>query len=172
MLKTKGAGCDFIYTAATLEAAARMVTAADRIGFKPKFAGFTTQADATLIKLLGPLAEGFYAADILPQPDADDPTVKKFIADLKKSSPDIDPTFFTTYAYAAMMLIGEAIKEAGDKPTREGVVAALEKWDPKQSALMGPVTFSKDNHDGKRTLYMIQVDGGKWKKVSDWIGAK
>ncbi len=172
VLKAKGAGCDLIYTAATLEAAARMVTAADRIGFKPKFAGFTTQADATLMKLLGPLAEGFYAADILPQPDADDPAVKSFLANLKKASPDIEPTFFTTYAYAAMLLIGDAIKDAGDKPTREKVVAALEQWNPKASPLMGPVSFSKDDHDGKRTLYMIQVDGGKWKKVSDWIGAK
>ena len=172
VLKTKGAGCDMIYTAATLEAAARMVTAADRIGFKPKFAGFTTQADSTLIKLLGPLAEGFYAADILPQPDADDPAVKTFLANLKKSAPDIEPTFFTTYAYAAMMLIGDAIRDAGDNPTRASVVAALEKWNPHNSPLLGPIYFSKTNHDGKRSVYMIQVTDGKWNKVSDWIEPK
>lgn len=172
VLKLKNAGCDLVYTASTLEAAARMVTAADRIGFKPKFAGFTTQADATLIKLLGPLAEGFYAADLLARPDSDDPGIKAYLANLKKFSADAEPTFFTTYAYAAMMLIAEAIKDAGPNPTRESLVAALEKWNPKQSPLMGPVAFSPQNHDGKQSLYMIQVKGGKWVKVSDWIGAK
>ena len=172
VLKTKIAGCDLVYTATTLEAAVRVVTAADRIGFKPKFAGFTTQADATLIKLLGPLAEGFYAADMLARPDADDPAVKTYLANLKKFSPDAEPTFFTNYAYAAMMLIGDAIKEAGPEPTREKVLAALEKWNPHSSAMMGPVVFSPTNHDGKRSLYMIQVKGGKWQKVSDWNSAK
>jgi ABC-type branched-subunit amino acid transport system substrate-binding protein len=172
VLKLKDAGCDFIYTATVLEASARLVTAADRMGYKPKFAGFTTQADATLIKLLGPLAEGFYAADMLVRPDSNDPAVKAYLANLKKFAPDAEPTFFTNYAYASMILIGEAIKDAGNPPTREKVLAALEKWNPKASALMGPVAFSPSDHDGKRTLYMIQVKGGKWDKVSDWIGAK
>ena len=172
VLKLKNAGCDLVYTATVLEAAARIVTAADRMGFKPKFAGFTTQADATLIKLLGPLAEGFYAADILVRPESADPAIKTYLANLKKFSPEAEPTFFTSYAYAAMMLIAEAIKDAGDQPTREKVLAGLEKWNPKTSALMGPVSFSPSDHDGKRTLYMIQVKGGKWDKVSDWIGAK
>jgi branched-chain amino acid transport system substrate-binding protein len=172
VLKTKEGGCDLVYTAMTLEASARVVTAADRLQFKPKFAGFTTQADATLIKLLGPLAEGFYAADIMVRTDSDDPAVKTYLANLKKYAADAEPTFFTNYAYAAMMLIGDALKEAGTAPTRASVVAALEKWHPKMSPLMGPVTFSADNHDGKRSLYMIQVKDGKWHVVSDWIGAK
>ena len=172
VLKMKTAGCDLVYTATTLEASARVVTAADRIGFKPAFAGFTTQADSTLIKLLGPLAENFYAADMLVRPDSDDAGMKAFQANLKKYAPDIEPTFFTTYAYAAMMLIGEAIKDAGPQPTREKVLAALESWNPQASPLMGPVGFNASNHDGKRSLYMIQVKGGKWAKVSDWINAK
>jgi branched-chain amino acid transport system substrate-binding protein len=172
VLKAKNAGCDLVYTASTLEAAARMVTAADRIGFKPKFAGFTTQADATMIKLLGPLAENFYAADMLSRPESGDAAVKTYLANLKKFSADAEPTFFTTYAYASMMLIGDALKEAGNPPTREGVIAAMEKWNPKNSPMMGPVVFSTGDHDGKRSLYMIQVKNGKWEKVSDWIGAK
>jgi branched-chain amino acid transport system substrate-binding protein len=172
VLKAKNAGCDLVYTAMTLEAAARVVTAADRLGFKPKFAGFTTQADATLIKLLGPLAEGFYAADMLARPESNDPAVKAYLANLKKFSADAEPTFFTSYAYAAMTLIGDAIKDAGNPPTREKVLAALEKWNPKNSPLMGPVVFTPNDHDGKRSLYMIQVKNGKWDKVSDWISAK
>lgn len=171
VLKMKNAGCDFVYTATTLEAGARVVTAADRIGFKPKFAGFTTQADATLIKLLGPLAEGFYAADMMVRPESEDAAVKAYLASLKKYAPDVEPTFFTAYGYAAMMLIAEAVRDAGPQPTREKVIAALEKWNPKQSPLMGPVAFSANNHDGKRSLYMIQVKGGKWARASDWINA-
>lgn len=172
VLKAKSAGCDMIYTAVTLEVSARLVTAAERMDFRPKYAGFTTQADATLIKLLGPLAEGFYAADMLVRPDSNEPAMKTYLANLKKFSAEAEPTFFTSYAYAAMMLIGEAIKDAGTAPTREKVLAGLETWSPKASPLMGPVVFSPSDHDGKRSLYMIQVKGGKWDKVSNWITAK
>lgn len=172
VLKMKSAGCDYVYTATTLEAAARVITAADRIGFKPKFAGFTSTADATLIKLLGPLAEGYYAADMMVRPEDDNPAFKTYLANLKRYAPDVEPSFFSIYGYASMQLIIEAIKEAGPQPTREKIIAALQSWNPKQSPLMGPVAFSASNHDGKRSIYMVQVKGGKWTKVSDWVVAK
>lgn len=171
VLKLKNAGCDMVYTSVPLEPSARIVTAADRIGWRPKFAGFTTQADGSLIKLLGPLAEGFYAADMLLRVEDPNPLVQAYLADLKKSAPDIEPTFFTTYGYAAMMLIGNALKQAGAEPTRKSLIAALETWNG-DGGLLGPVKFDAKNHDGKQSLYMIQVRNGKWEKVSDWVSAK
>lgn len=171
VLKHKNSGCDFVYTSVPLEPSARIVTAADRIGFKPKFAGFTSQADSNLIKLLGPLAENFYAADMMLRIEDPHPLVQAYLADLKKSAPDIEPTFFTTYGYAAMMLIGEALKKAGPEPTRKSLIAALESWGG-DGGLLGPVKFDGKNHDGKQSLYIIQVRGGKWEKVSDWVSAK
>lgn len=171
VLKLRNAGCDMIYTATVLEAAARIVTAADRIGWHPKFAGFTTQADSALISLLGPLAEGFYAANMMLSVDEDTPVVEAYLADLKKHFPDQEPTFFTNYGYASMMAIIEALKEAaGGDPTREAVTAAIASWTDKEVGMFGPVSFGPDNHDGKRSLYMIQVRDGKWERVSDWYG--
>jgi ABC-type branched-subunit amino acid transport system substrate-binding protein len=169
VLKLKAAGCDMIYTGATLEAAALMVTAADRIGWHPKFVGFTTQADTALIKLLGPLAEGFYAADIMLKVDEPSPAVDAYRANLKKYFPDAEPTFFTNYGYASMMAIADALREAGKDPTRKSFVAALEAWKSHDTGLLGPISFDAHNHDGKRNLYMIQVHNGKWDKVSDWF---
>jgi len=173
VLKMKNAGCDMVFTATTLEGTAQVVMASERVGFKPQFSGYTTQADATLIKLLGPQSENFYAADIMVRPDSDVPAMKTYLANLKKFSPEAEPTFFTTYAYAAMMLIADAIKDAGPNPSREKVVAAMEKgWGQKMSPLMGPVSISGTDHDGKRSVYVVQVKGGKWVKASDWLSAK
>lgn len=171
VLKLKSAGCDMIYTAVPLEPSARLVTAADRIGWRPKFAGFTSQADASLIKLLGPLAENFYAADMLLRTDDPNPVVQTYLADLKKASPDIEPTFFTSYGYAAMKLIANALQKAGDQPTRKSLIAALESWNG-DGGVLGPVKLDPKNHDGKQSLYMIQVRGGKWERASDWVSAK
>ena len=66
----------------------------------------------------------------------------------------------------------QLIKGGGAALTREKIIAALEKWNPKQSPMMGPVVFTPNDHDGKRSLYMIQVKGGKWSKASDWIVSK
>jgi branched-chain amino acid transport system substrate-binding protein len=172
VLKTKNAGCDMLYTATTLEAAARIATAADRLGWRPQFAGFTTQADASLIKLLGPLAEGFYAADILLRPTSDAPAMKEYLARLRRYFPDATPTFFSTYAYTAMRVIGEALKQAGNPPTRDRLIAVMESWKNFDTGLMGPISFDPKNHDGKRSLYMIRVKSGDWEQVSDWIGER
>src|SRR5262245_37796010 len=149
VLKAKNAGCDLLYTATPLEASARIVTAADRLGWRPKFAGFTTQADATLIALLGPLAEGFYAADFMLRPTSDAPAMREYLVRLKKYFPDAAPTFFSTYAYTAIHVIGEALKQAGTPPTRDRLIAAMESWKSFDTGLMGSVSFDQNNHDGK-----------------------
>ena len=173
VLKMKTAGCDMVFTATTLEGTALVVTASERVDFKPQFSGYTTQADSTLIKLLGPLSENFFAADIMVRPDDDVPAMRAYLANLKKFSPEAEPTFFVTYAYAAMMLIADAIRDAGPNPSRDKVVAAMEKgWAQKVSPLMGPVSIHGANHDGKRSLYIVQVKGGKWVKASDWLSVK
>lgn len=170
VLKAKNAGCDMIYTGMPLESSARVVTAADRLGWHPKFVGFTTQADASLMKLLGPLAEGFHAAEITLPPDSDAPAMRGYLAQLKKSRPDTPPTFFITYAYASMMLAAKAIRETPEPLTRKGVIATLESWKEADGGLLGPISYSAADHDGKKSLYIIEVKDGRWRKVSDWIG--
>lgn len=169
VLKAKGAGCDMVYTGMPLESSARVVTAADRLGWHPKFVGFTTQADASLIRLLGPLAEGFHAAEITLPADGGSAVVADFVAQLKKAHPGTPPTFFISYAYASMMLIAKAIRETPEPLTRKGVIATLEGWREADGGLLGPISFSPADHDGKKSLYIVEVQGGRWRKVSDWI---
>lgn len=169
VLKAKSAGCDMIYTGMPLESSARVVTAADRLGWHPKFVGFTSQADASLIKLLGPLSEGFHAAEITLPPDSGNPAMAEYLTELKKYHPDTPPTFFVTYAYGAMKLIAKAIRETPEPLTRKGVIATLEGWKSIDGGLLGPVSYSATDHDGKKSLYLIEVKDGHWQKVSDWI---
>ena len=169
VLKAKSAGCDMIYTGMPLEASARVVTAADRLGWHPKFVGFTSQADASLIRLLGPLAEGYHAAEITLPADSDAPAMQDYLRQLKASHPDTQPTFFITYAYAAMMLIAKAIRETPEPLTRKGVIATLEGWTNADGGLLGSISYTATDHDGKKTLYIIEVKDGRFHKVSDWI---
>ena len=169
VLKAKSAGCDMIYTGMPLESSARVVTAADRLGWHPHFVGFTSQADASLIKLLGPLAEGFHAAEITLPSDSGSAAMRDYLAQLKKAHPDTPPTFFISYAYASMMLMAKAIRETPEPLTRKGLVATLEGWREIDGGLLGPISFSAADHDGKKSLYVVEVKDGRWHKVSDWI---
>ncbi len=169
VLKAKNAGCDMVYTGMPLESSARVVTAADRLGWHPKFVGFTSQADASLMRLLGPLAEGFHAAEITLPADSNAPAMRDYLARLKATRPDVQPTFFVTYSYAAMMLMAKAIRETPEPLTRKGLIATLEGWKEADGGLLGPVSFSAADHDGKKSLYIIEVKDGRWHKVSDWI---
>jgi branched-chain amino acid transport system substrate-binding protein len=65
-----------------------------------------------------------------------------------------------------------AIKESGKTPSRDGVVKAIESWKSVDGGLLGPLSFSKENHDGKKSLYIIKMKDGQWQQVSGWVDGR
>lgn len=96
-------------------------------------------------KDVGPLLlEGLVSTNYLPF-DADDPWVKLFQEINTKYNGDAPFTGNTIFGMSVAYTFAEALARAGDDPTRENLVEALESGKVKGNGIV-PLTFSKDDH--------------------------
>ena len=60
------------------------------------------------------------------------------------------------------------LEQTGDL-SREGIVAALERWDGEQAApgVLPPVTFSDDDHLGLESVYLVRMQDRAFRTVAE-----
>lgn len=76
--------------------------------------------------------------------------------------PDVDPGEVAIYGCFAAQMTVEALKRAGDNPTRESFIAALESFDNEDFTVAAPVTFTADDHLAAAALLPIGTQDGKF----------
>ncbi|MDR3354751.1 MAG: branched-chain amino acid ABC transporter substrate-binding protein [Synergistaceae bacterium] len=67
---------------------------------------------------------------------------------------------FTPYAYEAALIIINALRACGEKPTAEAMVKAI--LDSKTTGIMGTTTFNKIGQTENVAAYLNVVQDGKW----------
>ena len=97
----------------------------------------------------------------------DGPTFATLRAKLKEAEPEVAaqpgvPDYLMVMGYYNVSILKEGLERAGRDLTREKFMAALESLSNFDTgALAGLVTFSKQSHDGLRTLGIINRLEGK-----------
>lgn len=167
--KARNAGAEAIALGTTIRPGALIVEQADAMGYNPQYFAHATFADNNFLDLLGPLAEGIVGAYFLIPEDDDGEEMQRYLNALEEVAPGADPTFFSMYGYTTLMSLADALEEVGESPTREKLIEVIKKWDNKETELMGTLSFSGDDFDGKKSIYPIEVIDGKWTQVGDWI---
>lgn len=149
--------------------AALVLKEMQKIGWKPQFSGHNALGDPQTFQLAGALVEGAIAVAVMEPLDSDKPAVKAFIEAQKKYLPKAAPTTYSMHGYNAAKIFVEAVKKAGGKTTPEAIVAALESIQNLDTGLMGPISFSKDQHAGSLSVAMMKAENGKWTVTSGWL---
>jgi ABC-type branched-subunit amino acid transport system substrate-binding protein len=148
---------------------------AHKIGWKVDMCGMTpafTKLVPELAEKSGAPAEGLYCTAQTPYiyPDSPLQTVRDFwkrhVEWFGK-----DPDMPTTAGYAGLMYFEIAAKMVGRDLTREKLIDALESFRDVPDPVFGgpPLTFTPTNHQGPDRVFISQVKGGKWIKISDFI---
>ena len=86
----------------------------------------------------------------------------KYEERLQKYYPDDEVTFGGVEGYVNTKVILDALQNAGAAPTREGFVKALESYQDESG--LG-IEFSKNDHQGLDTVYLIQIQNGKYTRM-------
>ena len=115
----------------------------------------------TFLRPIGAAADGkvLTPASVAP---ATSPEASQCLDAFKQYAPKLtaDPSSLAGCAYAQVFV--EALKEAGDKPTRKSLLAAIDGWTDKEaSPLLTPLTFAGGRHIGLTQMAILGVDGGK-----------
>ena len=116
----------------------------------------------TLVEYLGedvaPVLEGFVSANYLPNSPSSE--WYQLFSQINEEYNDGAPyTGNTTFGMSVGYQFAEALAAAGENPTRESIVAALESGELKGNGI-APLTYSADDHFAHRTVRIAVVADG------------
>jgi branched-chain amino acid transport system substrate-binding protein len=110
--------------------------------------------------------------------DADSEQFQRYLAIYQETFPQEIPNAYAAAGFIAGEVFTEGLRRAGQNPTREGLVQALETMSGWQG-LISPIISYKPYSVGDNTcrvglqaMYAMEVVNGLWEKVSDWIDSK
>jgi ABC-type branched-subunit amino acid transport system substrate-binding protein len=152
--------------------AALIMKEANKMGWKPQFSGHSALGDPQTFTLAGAaLVEGAIAVAVMEPLDSKKPQVAEFLAHQKKYMPKTNPTTYSMHGYNAGRVFVEALKRVQGEPTGDKLVAELERIKGLETGLMGPITFTPEQHAGSQSVSFMRANGGKWAIVTDWLKA-
>ena len=153
--------------------AALIMKEANKMGWKPQFSGHNALGDPQTFILAGAaLVEGAIAVAVMEPLDSKKPQVAEFLAHQKKFMPQTTPTTYSLHGYNAGRLFVEAVKKIQGEPTGEKLAAAMESIKDFNTGLMGPLSFTADNHAGSQSVSFMRAKDSKWAIVTEWLQAK
>ncbi len=152
--------------------AALIMKEANKMGWKPEFSGHSALGDPQTFTLAGAaLVEGAIAVAVMEPLDSKKPEVAEFIARQKQFSPKTVPTTYSLHGYNAARLFVEALKRVQGEPSGDKIVASLESIKGLDTGLMGPLSFSSEQHAGSQSVSFMRAKDGKWAIVTEWMKA-
>jgi branched-chain amino acid transport system substrate-binding protein len=173
--KLKKADVQLVVLATVIRETVGALKEANKLEWKVDMAGmtpaFTSYVPGLCLKA-GFSPDGFYCTGQTPYIYEDSPiqTVRdwwKKHVEWYGKAPDMP----TTAGYSGLHYFAVAAERVGKDLTREKFIDALEQFRDEPDPTFGaaPITFTSTNHQGGYSVFMSQVQGGKFIKISDFI---
>jgi len=173
--KLKKAGPQIIMLATIIRETVGAMREAKKIGWNVEFCGSGpaySQLIPMLAKKSGFSADGFYVGAYASYPYKDSPlkTVRDWFQRHIKFF-GVPPDMPTVTGYQAMSHFAKGAERAGRNLTRETLIDALETLNYVKDEVFGgaPLILNNKSHKGVYHIFMTQVQGGRFIKISDII---
>lgn len=168
-LKLKESGAEAVILWILPKHAAIMLQTAKAAGFQPQWIATSTLSDAPMMfNITKGLWEGVVFANLL---NWDSPLVAKYMEAQKKYAPREQNTgifFLAGFFFAEPMV--EGLRRAGKDLNPESFVKAMESIRNWNGWLGHDCTFTPENHQGNRSIYIGKCGaGGKTIRMTDWL---
>jgi branched-chain amino acid transport system substrate-binding protein len=138
-------------------------------GVKTQLYSYAGCVNLDLLTLGGDAVEGVRAVYYTPPIEADTPAMKEYRDILKKYQPKEQPDYISLVTFALAKISVEALRNAPEPLTRDSLVEGYYKLQNYDSGILGKVSFSKTRHLGTRAVQPMELKGGKWHAVGDFI---
>jgi ABC-type branched-subunit amino acid transport system substrate-binding protein len=169
-LKLKESGADVVIMWLLPKHAAIILGESAKLGYKPQWISSNTLSDAPVMMNI---TKGLWAGVITSMfgdlPNEDTPLMKKYReAHQKMAASERWGSFYYAGIIWAEPLV-ESLKMAGKDVTTEKVLTSLETMN-KWRGIGPPLTYTKDEHQGAKSVKISQVlENGDVKPLSDWL---
>jgi branched-chain amino acid transport system substrate-binding protein len=171
MAKLQSAGCDFVVLGTIIRETIGGIATARKLGFNPTFLGSSASYTDLIHKLGGPAMDGLYATHTAQQPYLDEASQPiRFWATKYKTKFNEDPTVFSIYGYNAINAFVKAAQKAGPNLSTDSFIKAMDSTTIPADIFGSPeATFSATKRLGNDSSRLSQIQGQRWKVVSDYI---
>ncbi|MCD6450643.1 MAG: ABC transporter substrate-binding protein [Thermotogaceae bacterium] len=131
-------------------------------------------ADPAFVSLGKEYVEGVIVTGWVPIPSEDNPEYtkdyQKFTEIYQKSYPNEIPSSYAVAGFIAAEVFTEALKKAGENPTREKLVKALESFNHWNGIMAKDISYGPNKRRGKSTMYFIKIESGLFKPITPLMG--
>ncbi len=171
MAKLQSAGCDFVVLGTIIRETIGGIATARKLGFNPTFLGSSAAYTDLIHKLGGPAMDGLYATHTAQHPYLDEAAQPiRFWATKYKTKFNEDPTVFSVYGYNAINAFVKAAQKAGPNLSTDSFIKAMDTMTIPADIFGSPeATFSATKRLGNDSSRLSQIQGQRWKVVSDYI---
>jgi branched-chain amino acid transport system substrate-binding protein len=174
LLRIKDSGADSMFIWAFAAEAGIIVRQARELGLTIPIYGGAGISTPLFTKAVGSLGKGIVSAYVVPDiPESSNvPAIVHYREALKKkyagALPPGRPNEYDLGGYAALKIFAAAFAKAGDNPTRESLISALETLKDFDSGVTFPVTYTATKHEGTGQTALLKVgDGGQWEILGE-----
>lgn len=116
---------------------------------------------------LGNDGEGVIITQVVPHYESDLPGVTEYRQALREYAAAAKPGFVSLEGYLAARIFMEGLKRAGNHPSRESVIDALESLKDLDIGIGVKLTYSKTEHQGSHKVWATMMKDGKFVAL-DW----
>lgn len=171
MAKLQSSGCDFVVLGTIIRETIGGIATARKLGFNPTFLGSAAAYTELIHKLGGAAMDGLYATHTAQQPYLDEASQPiRFWATKYKTKFNDDPTVFSIYGYNAINAFVKAAQKAGPNLSTDSFIKAMDSTTIPADIFGSPeATFSATKRLGNDSSRLSQLQGQRWKVVSDYI---
>ena len=171
MQKLASSQCDFVVLGTIIRETIGGIATAKRLGFNPTFLGSSAAYTDLIHKLGGPAMDGLYATMTVQNPYLDAASQPiRFWANKYKTKFNEDPTVFSVYGYSLVDSFLRAASKAGPNLTTESFIKAMDTMViPPDMFGSSEMTFGPQKRLGSNATRLSQLEGARWKVVSDYF---
>lgn len=168
VLRLRDSGAEAVIAMTIAPQTATAIKQADGIGFSPTWATFSVGGTRIMKELVGDKLEGLVFGTEIDSNTQDTPAAKELIGILEKYYPTVKFDWGSAIGYAHARVVVDALKAAGDKPTRESMMQAIQRPEGFDVGLMDNVNFN-GKHSGASAIRVYRWQGGEAKPVTGWM---
>jgi len=171
MAKLQSSGCDMVVLGTIIRETIGGIATARKLGFSPTFLGSSAAYTDLIHKLGGAAMDGLYATHTSQHPYLDDASQPiRFWATKYKTKFNEDSTVFSVYGYNAIDAFVKAAQKAGPNLNVDSFIKAMDTMVIPADIFGSPeARFSPTKRLGNDTSRLSQLQGQRWKVVSDYI---
>jgi len=170
VLKLKRKNPDIVFASGNIRIGAQLMKEAYKIGWKPYWMFSSAFVDNNMIKLAEKAAtygKGFIGVNVFENEAGNSSAAIAFRKAKAKYAPKTKISPFYFWAYASADVFVKGLRVAGKDLTREKFVQALASLNDYENGILPKFSYGP-NRTGPVGGYLVKIEDGKFKKLTDW----